>query len=371
MLLINQKVINIIRKLRRAVEKNELKMEDFPVDEVVSIVDNTVGDSFWKCIGSKPQEAFRVVGQKYEELFTQCKEKRDVNACLMLLDLLENQYRCFYIALSQEELIYREKNYRIIILNIGHALGKIQYWLHEQRQQGWEGNSDFFEKGKGVVYTCLFGGEKELYQPEYTNVFWDYICFTNNEQKWGTKEGVWEFRKPNNEEGLSSGALFYNCKIRPHTVLEEYDYSIWIEPHMQIIGELEQFYKIYGKNASFLAFSSYAGDSIYDVINTSLTDDETNIEYRQKAYQYRKEGFPEHAGLINSNLMIRHHKDEEVQQVMEIWWKEANECKNIRNLAFNYAAWKRDFKFAITDLFVENNPYVKNCVLELEVEKDE
>lgn len=368
MLQIDQRVINIIRKLRKAVENEELKMENFPVEDIISIVDNTVGDSFWKCIGSKPQDAFVMVGKKYEELFTQCKEQRDKKGCVILLDLLENHYRCFHISLSNEELIHREKNYRIVILNIGHALAKIQYWLHEQRQNGWSGDSDFFEKGKGAVYTCMFGGAKELYQPEYTNVFWDYICFTNDEKKWGTKQGIWEFRKPENPEGLGNAPLYYNCKIRPYTVLAEYDYSIWIEPQMQIVGELEKFYKIYGKKASFLAFSSYAGDSMYDVVNTSLTEDDSNIEYRKKMFKYHKEGFPEHFGLINSNLMIRNHGDEELRQTMELWWQEANECKSIRDFAFNYVAWKRDFKFAICDLFVENNSYIRNRGLELEVE---
>lgn len=367
MIKVDQKIINIIRKLKRAVENSEVSVQNFPLDDVMSLIENTLGDSFWKCIGSKNQDAFGMVSQNYKKLFLRAMERNDVQECVDLLDLFENQYKCFYSALGREEQIHRDKNYRIIILNIGHALAKVQYWLHEERQGGWSGDDDFFEQGKGVVYTYLAGGN-ELNQPEYKNVFWDYICFTDNPEKWGTKQGVWEFRKPECPKDLNAAGKYHWCKIKPHDVLAEYDYSIWVDPQMQIIGELQQFYKVYGKKASFLAFSLYAGDSIYEVVNTSLTEDDANIIYRSKMLQYRKEGYPDHNGLISSSLIIRSHRDEELKEVLDIWWQEANECKNIRDIVFNYAAWKKNFKFAISDLFVENNPYIKNTQLELEVE---
>lgn len=368
MIKIEQRVIDIIRKLRNSVKNSEMSLAKFPIDDVISIIENTLGNSFWKCIGSKPQEAFQIVPQKYKELFTRCIEKNDVESCLALLDLFENQYKCFYMTLGRDEQMHREKNYRIIILNIGHALAKIQYWQHEERQKKWEGCNNFFERGKGAVYTCLLGGNEELYQPEYTNVFWDYICFTDKEEKWGTKQGVWEFRRLDNPEKLNQSLLFHQCKIKPYEILPEYDYSIWIDPQMQIIGELQKFYKYYGKKASFLAFSSYVSDSIYDAVHTSLTEDDANIAYRQKMLQYQTEGFPDHYGLISTSLIIRYHQDEELKAVMEAWWEETLECKSIREFAFNYVAWKRNYLFAISDLFVENNPYIRNMGLDLEVE---
>lgn len=368
MLKIDSKVINVIRKIRKAVEEEKISLDDFPLNDIESLIKNTLGGDLWKAIGSKTQDSFQMVSEKYMVLFRHCIEKKDIQGCLALLELYENQYRCFYTALGSDEQIFREKNYRIVILNIGHAFAKVQYWMHEKRQGGWNGDSNFFAQGKGVVYTCLLGGNDKLYQPEYRNVYWDYICITDKEELWGTRQGTWECRKPEFHEDEKKSMLFYKYKIKPYEFLSEYDYSIWIDPQMQIIGELEKFYKIYGKNASFLSFTSYGSDDMYDIYNTSLAEDDDNIAYRLKMHQSRKEGYPEHYGLISSRLMIRNHRDEQLRAVMEEWWKEAAECRSMREFAFNYAAWKKDFKFAVSDLFVENNPYIKSTALDLEVE---
>lgn len=369
MVIKEKEILGIVDQVQQSVESGSVPAELVPVDDLIKLMEATLGGSFWKQIGITSKEAFETMPFKYKALLEHCQEEGDTQGFILTLQLLKNQYRCTYAMLSKEELDRRTRNYKRLVLNIGEAIASVQYRLHKAGRNGNTGYPISFEKGnKGAVYTCLTGKNAILYQPEYINVYLDYICFTDKKEKWGTKEGIWEYREMKSEgEEESNSSMYYRYKMKPHELLSEYDYSIWVNAQMQITGEIEQLYAIYGENSSFLAFPAYIQDDLYEAVHTFLHTDDENIELRRKLLHYREEGFPEHFGLISTNLMLRNHRDKTLNKVMDTWWQESGGCEQLREFGFSYAAWKEGFQYALCDFFAEWNPYIKNVELGLEI----
>jgi len=368
MLRYEQKVVDIISRLLLALEQGSLELKDFPVEDIVNLIDSALGGAMWNGIGSRPQEVFPHMVEEYRMGLARCIELNDVGRCIQILRLLVCQYQCFYTAMGREEQLHREKTLRSLLLKTGNAYAEAQSRALQQRQEGWRGEKNLLQSGKGAVYTCLVKGEGQLPLPEYRNVLWDYICFTDRKDLDGKKAGAWEFRLLSEEDMQHPADAYYKYKVKPYEMLGEYDFSFWVEPQVQIAGPLEQFYEIYGRNASFVCFPSYDQDDLYDALAMSMTEDEENIRRRRKLMQYRKEGFPAHYGLINTQLMFRSHRDEGLKRVMEDWWREMHDCKALVDYGFSYAAWKNGFRYALCGLFAESNQYIVNGDIDLEVD---
>ncbi len=369
MVIKEKEVLAIINQVQQSVQNKEVPVELVPMKDLMNLLEATLGGNFWKGIGVTPQESFGTMPSRYKDLLEHCQENKDSEGFVLALELLKNQYKCTYAILSKEELHRRTKKYKAFVYNIGNAMSSMQYWLHKGKKKS-EGTQSisFGREKKGAVYTCLVGNSSTLYQPEYINVHLDYICFTDKKEKWGSKEGIWEYRQMEKiDENENASSMYYRYKIKPHEVLAEYDYSIWVNAQIQIVGEVEQLYKIYGEDTSFLAFPAYVQDNLYEAVHTTLSTDDENIELRRKMFRYREEGFPEHFGLISTNVMYRNHRDEVLNRVMNTWWEESENCQQLREFGFSYAAWKYELNYSLCDLFAEWNPYIKNVSLELEV----
>ena len=58
----------------------------------------------------------------------------------------------------------------------------------------------------------------------------------------------------------------------------------------------------------------------------------------------KNDGFPEHYGLSENNILIRNHKDPITIKFMEKWWKMINKGSKRDQLSFMYISWKYNFK---------------------------
>ena len=96
---------------------------------------------------------------------------------------------------------------------------------------------------------------------------------------------------------------------------------------------------------------------LYQRICKNLKKD-TGANIDSQLERYRKEGYPEGNGLVQSNIVIRKHNSESCIKLMEAWWKEIYEGSHRDQLSFNYALWKTpDAKFKYLDKNTCNSPY--------------
>ena len=193
--------------------------------------------------------------------------------------------------------------------------------------------------GKIVVYTCITGGYDNLIQPKKTDGV-DYVCFTDNTN---VDPKGWELRPmPDGLEGLSKVKQQRMVKVLAHRYLPEYDISIWVDGSVEVKDDVKEFIKPFIHDGHSVFIPEHPARScIYKECETvkKIKKDTTDLPDKQMK-KYREEGFPEKYGLVQSNIMVRWHNNEDCKEVMEVWAKEIRNFSHRDQLSFNYALWK-------------------------------
>lgn len=198
------------------------------------------------------------------------------------------------------------------------------------------------DKNKKVVYTCITGDYDSLLEPSYVSDNFDYVCFTDNAK---LRNDVWEIRPlPKETEGLSNVKKQRYVKINAHLLLKEYDISIWVDGNVSLKGDLN---KLVGNtlkdDISVYVPKHPSRDCIYSEGKVVLAmHKDTSDNVNPQLERYKEEGFPEHYGLLQSNIMLRKHNNEDCIRLMDKWFDELKNGSHRDQLSFNYALWKND-----------------------------
>ena len=197
-------------------------------------------------------------------------------------------------------------------------------------------------KNNKVVYTCITGGYDSLVEPRYITPGFDYICFTDNPS---VTSSTWDIRPmPQGLENLSKVKQQRYVKINPHKILSEYEISIWVDGSVTIKGNLEELLDLtLTGNTSVYVPQHPSRKCIYEESKAVLgmKKDVKEIVNPQME-KYKAEGFPKNYGLLQSNILIRIHNDENCIKLMEAWFNELKDNSHRDQLSFNYVLWKNN-----------------------------
>jgi len=198
-----------------------------------------------------------------------------------------------------------------------------------------------------VVYTVITNNYETLRNPDVIDPRITYICFTD-QPLWlavtTNNDSVWQIKKIPGSN-LDPARKSRQVKILPHLFIGEHDcrYSVYIDGNINIIGDI---FELLAANAGYqyLGFRHPFRDCIYQELETciDMRKDDPEIMGRQIG-KYRKEGFPEHFGLFENNVLIRKHHDADVVKLMESWWREVNAHSRRDQLSLPYVIWRQNF----------------------------
>ena len=74
--------------------------------------------------------------------------------------------------------------------------------------------------------------------------------------------------------------------------------------------------------------------------------------------RFKKEGFPEEYGLLQSNIMLRKHNNSDCIKLMEDWFKELKNGSHRDQLSFNYVSGKnKDVNVTYLDKYIYKSNY--------------
>jgi uncharacterized protein YbdZ (MbtH family) len=208
-----------------------------------------------------------------------------------------------------------------------------------------------------ILYTSIFGGYDDVVKSKLPSG-WDWKCFS--------EENSLSLYTDNTRNAKK-------FKVLPHRYLKDYEYSIFIDGNMYVVGRFN-FDDLIDKylNDSNVAFFDHSQNQmdprncIYDEYNAiiQLGNDDPNKNYkdnptimRTQMERYQKEGYPPHNGLITGMVILRRHNEKDCIDVMEDWWTEIKYGSRRDQLSFNYVAWKNKLKFSYMDGDSRNNPY--------------
>jgi hypothetical protein len=194
-----------------------------------------------------------------------------------------------------------------------------------------------------AVYTAITNQYNPLMNPSCITSGVDYYCFTD-EVLWNrlANNTVWKIR-PLPMKGLDPVRSCRAAKILPHILFPEHEYSVWVDASVNITGNirtlLDQF-----SYPSMLCFNHPQRTCTYEEGKScvDMGKDDPAIIFSQ-LNDYRRQGLPENAGLIESGVLIRRHNDPIVIKVMKDWWDEVKNRSRRDQLSLPYVARRNTF----------------------------
>lgn len=339
-----EEIVFEVAKLCRALERGEISVKDMPLNTVLDMTAYA-----YNCAGYEGTKYPSIYGN----LMISCVEKRDIGALVNIIELALKDIRM---------LPTMKENEYALQLKAFSLQSKVAYYRNREKVQEWHMNHQEDDlvpfTGKGVIYSAITGGYDEIKEPEYVNPDLDYILFTDNPN---VQSDIWKVELISKEGDLDDTRLARKIKILGHQYLKDYDFSIWVDGKLLITNDLYDFVLNNRGREPLLGFNHYENDCIYQEkeLCRILNKDDLDIMDAQ-IERYRKEGYPEHNGLIESGVLVRELKNEKVIKLMETWWQEVLHGSKRDQLSFNYACWKNDFVYDTANLFIYGNDYVKS-----------
>lgn len=158
-------------------------------------------------------------------------------------------------------------------------------------------------------------------------------------------------------------------KILPHVYLpkipditDKIEYSLWIDGNVRLKVPMQVLIDKYLKDTDIAFFKHPLRDCIYQEADTCrrlILDDVFTMELQMR--DYKKEGYPEHNGLIDGSIILRRHTPQ-IEKLNDAWWRQIVKYSRRDQLSFNYVAWKLGIKYTIMDGFnhVYSNEYFES-----------
>lgn len=196
---------------------------------------------------------------------------------------------------------------------------------------------------KVVVYTAIVNNYNPLRNPVHIDPKIDYVCFTD-QPRWFSlaNNTIWKGR-PFPKSNLDPTRMNRQVKLLPHQFFPEYEYSVYVDGSISIIGDIRALLEKYNYS-SMLSFKHPLRSCIYEEgkVCIDMHKEAPEVIIRQ-LNQYKEDGFPEQFGLIEGGVLIRKHNEPTVVKLMEDWWREVVTQSRRDQLSFPYVAWRNGY----------------------------
>lgn len=335
-------IVNLyLEKYIPAIENGEVEVTEQVIQDFLKIMHIIFG-----CTGFSSEDAEKDIQDKLKLYY----ENGYYSNIVDMMYTFMRTANCF-LYLSKEVKYYASRNYE--------TQCRMSHLLNNEKVNSWIRVHDYQEKehfvGKGVVYSAITGTYDLINEDFEMDPCFDYILFTDNHE---IKSQKWKVVYLDNDEKLDQVRLARKVKILGYRYLQGYDYSIWVDGKIRIVGELHDFVQKYKGRMPILAFCHYINTCVYQEYELCNELKKDNQEVMKRQIEgYREEGYPENQGMIDSCILVRELNDEKLNQVMDCWWQEVH-TKSLRDqLSFNYSFWKMDFAYDTSSLFCGRNQY--------------
>ncbi|SFB10776.1 glycosyltransferase domain-containing protein [Azotobacter beijerinckii] len=196
-----------------------------------------------------------------------------------------------------------------------------------------------------AIYTAITAGYDNLEELTYksTEGNIDYLAFTDCDihsqfwkiipldEKYAHLDSVRKSRKP---------------KIVGHPVLENYDYTIWIDGNIDIIGDVNELIGLLDEH-DLVTFKHPSRNCVYEEAMACLSRKKDSTEVIKEHVEFlKRQGYPEKNGLNECNVLLR-KKTVALEQAMNAWWEIVLNRSRRDQLSFNYIALKYNLKFTV------------------------
>lgn len=208
------------------------------------------------------------------------------------------------------------------------------------------------ENTKLVVYTALFGNYDKLRDPKRKYSGCEFVCFTDQKD---LESDIWEIRQVENGE-LPPAMMNRHYKFFPHLYFPDFEYSLYVDANIRIVGNPAELVSKYMANNVMACPRHFERNCLYEEAKTCIQLGRADeLEVNALLERYRGDGFPEHYGLTENNIIYRRHNILSIQKLMNEWWVSVISGPKRDQLSLMYLCWKNDFKIIRMNESARNN----------------
>lgn len=212
-------------------------------------------------------------------------------------------------------------------------------------------------RGRIIIYSVLTGNYDNIHEILFREEGVEYLLFTNNPS---ITSKTW--RVVFVSEDIGNVLLSRKIKILPHQYLPgEYDYSIYVDANAIIYGELSLLTSYLNEDISFAVSRHHERSSVKDEVSTLIERGMVSQKEATNQYlQYQSEGFKDDLGLAECSILVRKHKEKDLQMLMESWWEEFQRGVRRDQVSLMPCIHRLNFtKFAFMDGYVRHNQFCR------------
>lgn len=196
-----------------------------------------------------------------------------------------------------------------------------------------------------VVYTVMVGKYGEIHQPICVDERFDYVLFSNNFAE--SHVGIWQVRSipiPYEIDRLDNKRLSRYPKAHPETMLSDYKASLYIDANIQIMDKwvYDRFINLVDRQINYagVQLQLTGRDCIYrHAYDVCMVRAENDFNAITELHALYLEGFPEHYGLNENNVIFRMHT-EAMKDVDTLWWQWIVNYSFRDQFSYMYCLWK-------------------------------
>lgn len=184
-----------------------------------------------------------------------------------------------------------------------------------------------------LVYTAIFGKRDFVKIPKELGFDWRFVT---DDEDFTDVPGAIVTPPPLAGDPRRSARLL---KVLPHLFFPKYHRWIWLDGSASLRADVTAGFlqQVPGPLATFRHREK---DCAYHEAADCIKNDlDYELVIRMQVEGYRKEGFPEHHGLAETQVVVRDNNPR-VREFNRRWWTEVS-TKSVRDqISFNYVAWK-------------------------------
>ena len=193
-----------------------------------------------------------------------------------------------------------------------------------------------------VVYSALFGNYDEMFvpPPELAQGC-DFVMFSDQPNI----PPPWR-RGPIAYAGLSNTLRSRFCKLLPHRLLPQYEWSLYLDANVDLLVNPIEFLERYcSLGPDFFVFRHPKRVSIVEELAACIEGRKGNGErMTRQVAQYLNGGFRHAFPVTENNVLLRRHNDPDLADLSEAWWEEVRAKSGRDQLSLPYVVEKMNYR---------------------------
>lgn len=235
-----------------------------------------------------------------------------------------------------------------------------------------------------AIYTSVSRNYDVVSSPLIVTAGLRYIAFVDPPI---SKVDGWEMKSfPPAVSGYRPNMMNRYCKLFPHEILPDFDYSIYLDGNIRVIGDLSPLMNEFRNSGCAVGLFRHwqrkdLAEEIDACVRLGKFKENEKVLSEQQIQVYHNKGLPTDQPLMDNGILFRWHRHRELPAAMRLWWEQLRSFSGRDQLSLPYVVWKTglpmkiwDWSFRVDNSFFEVYPHrgflYKNFLIFLFLHKD-